>query len=513
MSSLSGVHLPIEVLQQIASSLDPLALIAVAQTCRTWRTLINPLPHDFVRRLLALELLPEHGGLVPRWDEIDSKVTPPFDSEEWNTTRYACCGCMKLQTHMMFDNHALLRRHVRKPPPGSIEHETSAVTDWEPLEPGIRLRRIHERASWIRQEGKALIKSIVDSHVPPAPFARESRAHQEEIARVVEQFLAGNARHKRRTFGEELLDGLKWVHSKQSIDFGEEDFPDLRRRVHRYRQFIYNEVDATTRGRALQSWFKMWVEDYDLYEAKYHWLKQQIAFSDHANRELIELDFDSGQSGSHTFKPLSIGRFRALDYFGDGSLYLLDTPGHTVGHISALARVTANPASFILFAGDVIHHAGELRPSKYCPLPESLIPDPFTPDPHPLDSHYGCPGAVFESLFAPRGRSPTEPFYAPPRLKNKEENFHDDVYELIRTLGKLQDADAHQNVLVAAAHDEALLDHVEFFPRGNMNEFLEKGWVRRVHWRFLRDFRKAVGKEDHDMMRREWGPERKGGNE
>ncbi|KAL2133217.1 hypothetical protein VTI74DRAFT_2726 [Chaetomium olivicolor] len=233
-----------------------------------------------------------------------------------------------------------------------------------------------------------------------------------------------------------------------------------------------------------------------------------ILESDHANRELIELDFETGKSGSHAYTALAIGRFRALDYFGDGSFYLLDSPGHTVGHISALARVTSSPASFILLAGDAIHHAGEIRPSKYHPLPTNLIPDPFVPDPHPLESHYGCPGATFEALFTDRDRSPNEPFYEPPRLEKKEEKFHHDVDELLRTLEKLQDLDAHENVLVAAAHDEALLDHVEFFPDCNMNEFLEKGWVRRVHWRFLRDFAKAIGKEDHELMRRDWGPER-----
>ncbi|PBK85205.1 hypothetical protein ARMGADRAFT_1036500 [Armillaria gallica] len=36
----------------------------------------------------------------------------------------------------------------------------------------------------------------------------------------------------------------------------------------------------------------------------------------------------------------------ALDYFGDGSFYVLDTPGHHPGHISSLARVT--PTTFIL---------------------------------------------------------------------------------------------------------------------------------------------------------------------
>ncbi|KAK4150427.1 beta-lactamase-like protein [Chaetomidium leptoderma] len=230
-----------------------------------------------------------------------------------------------------------------------------------------------------------------------------------------------------------------------------------------------------------------------------------------ANRQLIELDFESGESGSKTFEPLTIGRFRALDYFGDGSFYLVDSPGHTIGHISALARVTASPASFILLTGDAIHHPGEIRPSKHLPLPENIIPDPFAPDPHPLESHYGCPAAVFDSLFAGRGRPACGPVYEPARAGNSVESFHDDVDEVLRTTGKLQEVDAHDNVFVAAAHDEALLDHVVFFPEGTMNAFAAKRWVKRVRWRFLRDFGGAVDKVDHELGRRRWGPGGEGG--
>jgi len=42
---------------------------------------------------------------------------------------------------------------------------------------------------------------------------------------------------------------------------------------------------------------------------------------------------------------LKIGPFATYDIFGDGSLYLLDTPGHAVGHMSGLVRTTTNPGS------------------------------------------------------------------------------------------------------------------------------------------------------------------------
>ncbi|KAH7890737.1 beta-lactamase-like protein [Phlebopus sp. FC_14] len=51
----------------------------------------------------------------------------------------------------------------------------------------------------------------------------------------------------------------------------------------------------------------------------------------------------------------SIGPFpHALDYFGDGSLYIVDAPGHISGHINALVRTSAD-GSWILLAGDSAH--------------------------------------------------------------------------------------------------------------------------------------------------------------
>lgn len=229
-----------------------------------------------------------------------------------------------------------------------------------------------------------------------------------------------------------------------------------------------------------------------------------ILESDHAHRELIELDFATGASGSHSYAPLRIGRLRALDYFNDGSFYLLDTPGHAIGHICGLARVTSAPPSYILLAGDAFHHAGELRPSRHLPLPQDITPDPFVPDPHPLDYHYGCPGAIFGPLL----RSANSPFYEPARLDG---SFHEDVDEMLRTIEKLQEIDAQANVLSAAAHDESLMGVLEFFPRGKLNAFVEQGTVRRVEWRFLKDFARSVGKQGHELgLKREWSAEPEG---
>ncbi|PCH40013.1 Metallo-hydrolase/oxidoreductase [Wolfiporia cocos MD-104 SS10] len=50
-----------------------------------------------------------------------------------------------------------------------------------------------------------------------------------------------------------------------------------------------------------------------------------------------------------------VGPFpRALDFYGDGSLYLVDTPGHFPGHLCLLAR-TSPDGGWIFLAGDAAH--------------------------------------------------------------------------------------------------------------------------------------------------------------
>uniref|UniRef100_A0A0W0EUS6 Putative Metallo-hydrolase/oxidoreductase n=1 Tax=Moniliophthora roreri TaxID=221103 RepID=A0A0W0EUS6_MONRR len=52
----------------------------------------------------------------------------------------------------------------------------------------------------------------------------------------------------------------------------------------------------------------------------------------------------------------SLGPFpRALDYFGDGSLYIVDAAGHLPGHLNFLAR-TSSDGGWLLMAGDSAHH-------------------------------------------------------------------------------------------------------------------------------------------------------------
>ncbi|EAU86063.1 hypothetical protein CC1G_07142 [Coprinopsis cinerea okayama7 len=51
-----------------------------------------------------------------------------------------------------------------------------------------------------------------------------------------------------------------------------------------------------------------------------------------------------------------IGPFpRTHDFYGDGSLFIVDAPGHLPGHINILAR-TSSDGSWVFLAGDSVHH-------------------------------------------------------------------------------------------------------------------------------------------------------------
>ncbi len=52
---------------------------------------------------------------------------------------------------------------------------------------------------------------------------------------------------------------------------------------------------------------------------------------------------------------------RALDLFGDGSIALLDTPGHSAGHLAVLVRLREREA---LIAGDAIYTMATLREGR-----------------------------------------------------------------------------------------------------------------------------------------------------
>ncbi|KAK3315740.1 hypothetical protein B0H66DRAFT_518337 [Apodospora peruviana] len=209
MASLST--LPTELLCLIISNLDPIALIALSQTSQSFRSFIKPERHHFVQRLLALELQPEHGGIVPLMRTVDNNLTPPMESDEWRRNKYACAGCMKLLTHLMFDNHSILRLGLRKPPPGS--EQADKLTDWEPVDDKVAaIQRAHTREAtkrerlqpWRRRFIRALRQYARGQGgqmgIGPDAFTRtgeEVRRRQLADIAEAEMYLCGISRHKR----------------------------------------------------------------------------------------------------------------------------------------------------------------------------------------------------------------------------------------------------------------------------------------------------------------------------
>ncbi|KAJ4302894.1 hypothetical protein N0V90_001785 [Kalmusia sp. IMI 367209] len=199
----------------------------------------------------------------------------------------------------------------------------------------------------------------------------------------------------------------------------------------------------------------------------------RVLESDYEGRELREITFDQG---------LKIGRFDAVDYFGDGSFYLLDSPGHAIGHMCGLARVTSSPNSFILMGGDICHHVGQFRPSSTHPLPPLISPNPF--DQYSLKA---CPGELFERFLSDNDK--TKPLWRVARSDKLQ--VANDADAADASISKLQDMDGLDEVLVVIAHDSSLLSVVDFFPK-YADDFLQQGWAKDSKWLFLQDFAEAV---------------------
>lgn len=200
--------------------------------------------------------------------------------------------------------------------------------------------------------------------------------------------------------------------------------------------------------------------------------KAPVNESDYKGRTLREIDFKKEGNG------LVIGNCDALDFFGDGSFYLLDTPGHAIGHICGLARVTTSPDTFILMGGDACHHPGEWRPTKYRPLPTHIPAVPNLP--------HGCPGSALEKIH--RNQSATEPFYL------VAEGFSHDTDEAMKTIHKVEDFDAADNVFVIIAHDTSMFQKLDFFPE-KINAWQAENLAEETRWRFLGDFAKAINQD------------------
>ena len=118
--------------------------------------------------------------------------------------------------------------------------------------------------------------------------------------------------------------------------------------------------------------------------------------------QVVELDFSKSQ--------LKVCRLHAIDWFNNGSFYLLEAPGHTNDHVMALACTAEE--KFVLFGGDT---ACKFCPMPLLPLPESISPSLFKSPKSPAPPSF-CLCSIFEPIHPladPKSTFWTTPFYEP----------------------------------------------------------------------------------------------------
>ncbi|KAK8869017.1 hypothetical protein PGQ11_007595 [Apiospora arundinis] len=124
--------LPVEIQCCIFRHLDPITLIAFSQTSTHYRRVISPSRRNYAERLLALELLEEHGGVTSIFRPRHNVISPDWRDSTCDSMRWACTACLRLLPHTAFGNHFLLGLGYRKPEPGSPAAAEQTVSSWEP---------------------------------------------------------------------------------------------------------------------------------------------------------------------------------------------------------------------------------------------------------------------------------------------------------------------------------------------------------------------------------------------
>ncbi|KAF7300617.1 Metallo-beta-lactamase superfamily protein [Mycena chlorophos] len=184
--------------------------------------------------------------------------------------------------------------------------------------------------------------------------------------------------------------------------------------------------------------------------------------SDLTGRKVNMVDFE-----------LQIGAFKAHDYFGDGSFYLLDVPGHQDGHMCGLARVT--PTSFILMGGDACHHIGILRPTDLLhrnhPCPAALLQRTRHTVSH---QHFPNAGSAFDLEQ-----------HTKPLLRVGSGPYQADSVVAQQSADALTVFDGNPDVFVVLAHDSSLLPLFGTAYPVVLDQWKAKGWKERMVWSFL----------------------------
>ena len=190
---------------------------------------------------------------------------------------------------------------------------------------------------------------------------------------------------------------------------------------------------------------------------------------DFKGRAVHEISFDNSNK---------IGAFPSHDLFGDGSFYILDVPGHAIGHVSGFARTT--PDTFVFMGGDICHFGGSYRPTVYAPMPSTIPPSV------PLDRRLPtpCPCSFFASSHHDPENLRTLSFY---NVTQDPGGWYVNPPTAQKSVKSLEEFDADENVFVCVAHDGGLIPVVDWFPNGTVNDWKKKGWKEESQWGFLNE--------------------------
>ncbi|WWC91213.1 uncharacterized protein L201_006155 [Kwoniella dendrophila CBS 6074] len=142
----------------------------------------------------------------------------------------------------------------------------------------------------------------------------------------------------------------------------------------------------------------------------------------------------------------------AVDWFGDGSFWLIDAPGHCCGHIMALCRVTTQPDTYVLLAGDAAHHQ-----TMYLPVPTS-----------------------------------EGDFRSPKPVINGKVQFAEDPIKATFVVGQLTRMTQEDNVMVILAHEKEVKDVVDYHPN-DIAKWKEMGWKEQKERKVTEDAIRRAG--------------------
>jgi len=149
--------------------------------------------------------------------------------------------------------------------------------------------------------------------------------------------------------------------------------------------------------------------------------------------------------------------------------------------MNALARTSADPATFIFLAADSVHLGGEIRPSEALPLPDLVDIAGIVPRPCPV-----------ESLLKMHPRnSRTLPYLG------LDPRFPEHLEDAEKMIESIQRFDVDERVFVIFAHDISIYEALEYYPM-TANDWKNKGWKAAGRWSFLTELQKIARDQEEN---------------